>query len=408
LFGEINSADIVLNDIWIEPENPKNGDAVTIYGSVYNAGIIPTADVTDAVTIAYIVNGEIVEISLLENILPGLENGTVVSSGPVFNAMASTYEITTIVNFHDTLSHLRDNPKNNIVQKIFETSNKLPSIVDFNTYQYYNDKLNKQEITIQGKITNILDEQLENQDIVIDIEGFGSEKITSGYDGQFLFKTDIEFKEKPIKILTHANENSFVTSQIQEIFPIKMNEEQSALAMEITSQPSKSGLSELPLTVVLFQDDYSNLFEKISTDDDKIQSVTTENLFLATLPSEHKYIAEIYVEGRVIDAFQSYFPNNNVIKKEIDITESSQIQFRVLNDLGEPQRNVNVKTWIYSDKTNDDGISDWINVIPTFSSNEPYIAQAIFPNGKVIWSEPFLLEPEEKKVITMIKGGSEQ
>lgn len=408
LFGEINSADIILNDIWIEPENPNAGDAVTIHASVYNAGIISTGDVTDAVTIAYIVNGEIVKINLLENILPGVENGIVVSSGHVFNALPGTHKITTIINYHDTLSHLRDNPENNIVQKIFQIGIILPSIVNFNTYQHYNDETHKQEITIQGEITNILLEKLKNQEITIDIEGSEQKKIMSDDDGRFLFNTDMEFKYKPIKILTHANENSFVTSQIQEIFPIKMNKEQSALAIEINSQSLESSLKNSPLTVVLFQDNYDSMFGKISTDIQSDQSFTTENLFLTTLPSEHKYIAEIYIEGRVIDAFQNYFSNNVVIKKEIDVIESSQIQFRTVNSLGEPQKNVNVKTWIYSDKTNEDGISDWIEVLPTFTSNEPYIAQATFPNGEIVWSDPFLIEPEEKKVITIIKGNQNQ
>ena len=408
MFGEINSSDIVLNDIWIEPENPNEGEAVTIHASVYNAGIIPTQDVTDAVTIAYIVNGEIAKINLLENILPGAKNGVVVSSGPVFNALPGTHEITTIINYHDTLSHLRDNPENNIVQKIFQIGTKLPSIISFDTYQRYDDETNKQQITIQGEVTNILLEKLESQEISIDIEGSEQKKIMLDHDGQFLFQTDIEFKDKPIKILTHANKNSFLTNQIQEIFPVKMDKGQSALAIEINSQPSKSNLKNSPLTVILFQDNYNSLFEKISTDISSDESFTVENLFLTTLPSEHMYIAEIYVEGRIVDAFQNYFSNNVVIKKEIDIAESSQIQFRVVDSSGEPQKNVSVKTWIYSDKTNEDGISDWMDVLPTFTSNEPYVAQAIFSNGEVVWSEPFLIEPEEKKVITIIKGNQVQ
>ena len=400
LFGEINSVDIILNDIWIEPENPNNGDKVTIYGSVYNAGIIPTEEVSDAVTIAYIVNGEIVEINLLENILPGLENGRVVSSGPVFNAISGEYTITTIINYHDTLSHLRDNQENNIIQKIFQTGTKSPSIINFETYQYYNDETKNQEITIRGEITNINLEKLENQEIIIDIEGIEQTKTISNTDGKFLFKTNIPLNDKPIKIFAHSNKNSFVTSDEQKIFPIKIDHGQSALALEINSQSLKNKLRDLPLTVVLFQDNYSNIFEKKSTHN---QNRTIENLFLTHLPSEHTYIAEIYLEGRIIDAFQNYFPDNVVIKKEISILESSEIQFRVINDIGESQNNVDVNMWVYSDKSNERGLTDWIKVIPTFTENEPYVAQAIFPNGEIIWSEPFLIEPEEKKVITIVK-----
>ena len=81
LFGQINSVDIVLNDVWIEPENPKDNEVISIHGSVYNAGIIPTEKVSNAITIGYIVNDELVEIALLENVLPGVENGVIISSG---------------------------------------------------------------------------------------------------------------------------------------------------------------------------------------------------------------------------------------------------------------------------------------------------------------------------------------
>ena len=80
LFGQTNSADLVLNDIWMEPKNPREGEAVSVRGSLYNAGIISTEEVTDVVTVGYIVNGELVEINVLENILPDAENGIEISS----------------------------------------------------------------------------------------------------------------------------------------------------------------------------------------------------------------------------------------------------------------------------------------------------------------------------------------
>ena len=152
VFGTINSADIILNDIWIEPENAKNGEPITIHGSVYNAGIISTEKVSNAVTIGYVVNGELVEISLLENILPGIENGVEISSGPVFDAVHGTYVITVIINYHDTLSHIRDNPGNNIVQKKFQIGEEIPVIVSTNIYQKFDDRTNEQKIRIEGNI----------------------------------------------------------------------------------------------------------------------------------------------------------------------------------------------------------------------------------------------------------------
>lgn len=406
LFGEINSADLILNDIWIEPENPRSGEVVTIHGSVYNAGIIPIEEVSDAVTVAYIVNGEIVEINLLENILPGLENGRVISSGAVFNAVPGTYIITGIVNYHDTLSHLRDNPGNNIVQKVFHIGVKSPLIANFETYQYYNDETKKQQITIEGETTNILLEKSESKEIIIDIEGVSQEKIISDIDGQFLFNTNIPFKDKPIKISIYSNKDSFLTSSTQKIFPIKMDKSQSALALEINPYSSENNLKYSALTVVLFQDSYDHMFEKISTDIHNNQNSMTNNLFLTSLPADHKYIAEVYLEGRLLDAFENYFPSNAVIEKKISISESAQIQFRTINELGEPQDNVNVDNWIYSGKSNENGVTDWIKILPTFTTNEPYVAKATFPDGEIVWSEPFLIEPKEKKVITIVKGNS--
>jgi len=406
LFGEINSADLILNDIWIEPENPRSGEVVTIHGSVYNAGIIPIEEISDAVTVAYIVNGGIVEINLLENILPGLENGRVISSGAVFNPVPGTYTITGIINYHDTLSHLSDNPGNNIVQKVFHIGVKPPLIANFETYQHYDDETKKQQITIEGATTNILLEKLESQEIIIDIEGVSQEKIISNIDGQFLFNTNIPFKDKPIKISIHSNEDSFLTSSTQKIFPIKMDKGQSALALEINPHPSEDNSKYSELTVVLFQEDYDHVFEKISMDIYDNQNLMTSNLFLTSLPADHEYIVEVYLEGRLLDAFQNYFPSNLVIEKKITVSESSQIQFRIINELGEPQNNVNVDNWIYSGKSNENGVTDWIKILPTFTANEPYVAQATFPDGKVVWSDPFLIEPEEKKVITIVKGNS--
>ena len=196
LFGEINSVDLVLNDIWIEPKNPQEGEAVTIYGSLYNAGIIPSGEVSNVVTVGYIVNGELLEVNLLDSVLPGIENGVKISSGPIFDATSGNHVVTGIVNYHDTLSHLRDNPKNNIIQKMFQIGTDSPAIIDFDVYQHYNDKTNLQQITIQDKLTDIFRKKLENQEITIDVKGITQKKITTDTNGQFTFNTYIHTIQK--------------------------------------------------------------------------------------------------------------------------------------------------------------------------------------------------------------------
>ncbi len=407
LFGEVNSVDLVLNDIWIEPENPRNGEWVTIRGSVYNTGVIPSGEVSDVVTVGFLVNGELLEINLLDNILPGIENGVEISSGPIFHAIPGNHIVTGIVNYHDTLSHLRDNPENNIIQKIFQIGTEAPSIINFDVYQQYDEKTKKQHVRVQGELTDIFHERLENQEIIIDIEEIVQEKIITDAIGQFSFNTDMPFKDEIVKISVYLEENSFLSTDSQMIFPIKINTMQSALALEILPHLSKNNLKNSTLTLVFFQDSYDNMFIKKSIDGLDKQNLMIGDFILTILPSNHEYITEVYIDGRLLDAFQNYFPNNAVIKKEISISESAQVQFRIIDELGEPQNNVTVENWVYSTISDEDGFTDWIKIIPTFTANEPYVAKATFPNGEVVWSEPFLIDPEEKRVIQIIQRGNE-
>jgi hypothetical protein len=59
----------------------------------------------------------------------------------------------------------------------------------------------------------------------------------------------------------YIHEKSFLTSSEHRIFPIKIDDGQSALALEINSQSSENNLKNSALTVVLFQDTYDNLFK---------------------------------------------------------------------------------------------------------------------------------------------------
>ncbi len=404
LFGEVNSIDLILNDIWMEPQNPKDGEPISIYGSVYNAGIIASGDFSDAVTVAYFVNGELVEIGVLKNVLPGLENGLIVSSGPIFDAIPGNYVVTMIINYHDTLSHLRDNMENNIVQKKFQIiSDDVPSLINYDIYQNYDKNLNTQQISLQGDLTNIFQKKTENHDLIIDVGDLRANIITDA-DGYFSLETTIDFDDKPVTVTAFLEEDSTVSSLSKTIFPLKLENNQSALALKMIQEINSNYFKNFVFTVVLFQDSYDNLFKKISTDDFDDQSMLIDDFFLTTLPANHEYIAEIYLEGRFIDAIQSNFISNVVVVKEIFISNSAQIKFRVVDDVNSPQSNVYVENWIFSANSDNDGFTDWIPVIPTVIDSEPYVAKAIFSDGGISWSDPFFIESGEKKVIEIIRG----
>ena len=351
IFGQINSADLILNDIWIEPENPKRGEAVTVHGSVYNAGVVPSEEVSNVVTIGYIVNGELLEIAVLENVLPGLKNGVEISSGPIFDAYLGNPIITVIINYHDTLSHIRDNPGNNIVQKMFQIGTDVQFITDSKIYQQYNEKTGNQEISIVGEVTDIFQEETRNQEIIIDIEGH--KKITTITDsmGVFSFEIDIPYKDKMVKVTSHMEQTLLPTSQL--IYPLKLNHDQSAIVLENISASKDNIFNYSTLTIVLFQDTYENLFKKISLNE--LEPEKIESLFPVIVPGNHEYIAEIYIEGKILDAFSMNIENGEIIKKEIEISESAQLQFRITNEFGEPQKNVQVDNWVYSTKSNVEG-----------------------------------------------------
>ena len=404
LFGEVNSIDLILNDIWMEPENPKDGEPISIHGSVYNAGVISSGDFSDAVTVAYFVNGELVKIDVLKNVLPGLENGLVVSSGPIFNAIPGNYVVTMIINYHDTLSHLRDNLENNIVQKKFQIiSDDVPSLINYDIYQNYDKNLNAQQISLQGDLTNIFQKNTENHDLIIDVGDLHANTITD-VDGHFFLETTIDFDDKPVTVTAFLEEDSIVSSLSKTIFPLKLENNQSALALKMIQEINSNYFKNFVFTVVLFQDSYDNLFEKISTDDFDDQSMLIDDFFLTILPANHEYIAEIYLEGRFIGAIQSNFISNVVVVKEIFISDSAQIKFRVVDEMNSPQSNVYVENWIFSANSDNDGFTDWIPVIPTVIDSEPYVAKAIFSDGGISWSDPFFIESGEKKVIEIIRG----
>ena len=313
----------------------------------------------------------------------------------LIDATSGNYIITGIINYHDTLSHLRDNPENNIVQRLIQIGNEVPSIINFDVFQKYDENKQSQLITIKGNITDIFQGNISNQKIDIKIGEFIHKETTTNIEGEFYSEFTIPFDREIIEITLHNQNNSGLSVPIQQILPIQVDDGEAALSLAYQEFRNN------PLTVVIFQDSYDNLFQKITTNNSIVTS--HGSIYPIILPAEHDYIFEIYYEGRIVDAFQRYFENNQIIKKEIPIRESSQVQFQIINEYREPQKNVEVNNWIYSGITNENGYTEWMDVFPTFSQNEPYAAKAIFQDGSISWSEEFHIEEEERKVIQIIK-----
>jgi len=124
---------------------------------------------------------------------------------------------------------------------------------------------------------------------------------------------------------------------------------------------------------------------------------------LIPLPPKHDYFAEVYIDGRfafVTD--KEMLKENSMIIEELDMPESAEIRFRVTDEMGEPQGNAIVNNWIYSAITDEDGLTDWIKVLPTVIANEPYVAEVILPNQTTTYSNSFSVFSGERKTVNII------
>ena len=151
----LGDADPLINNIWLEPENPEPGDVISIHSSIYNQGTQSTKEVTNVVTIGYFIDGNLVKISSLTDVRPGVENGIEISTGPIWLATDGVHTVTMILNYHDTLSHLSDNFENNIMQKkyyIGNWENSPNTLISFDLFQETIPNTQNQIVKITGKI----------------------------------------------------------------------------------------------------------------------------------------------------------------------------------------------------------------------------------------------------------------
>jgi len=547
----LGDADPLINNIWLEPENPKPGDLVSINSSIYNQGTQSTKEVTNVVTIGYIINDELVQISTLTNVDPGIKNGIQITSGPIWKATDGVHTITVILNYHDTLSHLTDNFENNIMQKTYhigDWQNSLQPLILFELFQETIPDTENQAIKIEGRVNlpnnypeyrtprinveftdekkiaqkysaavdkdtssfywretmpisrtiipvtvSFADERYQNFDYdytsniyPIDLKqneslfvlqlsdstdsfNFKNQDFTvSIYDESYQFLHEYEtnqISEYPIKeietiqlpaspfrieepppgpnptlstnekgdllyfVLPGGNtynfeiysenqmeysslkfleENKVVNDLIkgdENQHSINLKQNEAMLSLELSDPTSSYTFENAEFTVVIFQNSYENLFKKISTYGYDNLSLIDDGNLLTILPANQKYLAEVYLEGKFLTAFDVFLEYKDIVNKEIFIPEPAQVRFEIINKSGEPISNIPVEIWTYSATSDDNGFTDWIEILPTITNEEPYAANATFSDGTVVWSEQFLIEPRESKTIQIIQQG---
>ena len=397
VYAAPRDAELVLENIILEPTNPKENEFVTITGFVYNAGLKHTNSFTSIITIAYFVDGKLLGINEIDGVKPGLSNKIEISSPPIWKPETRSYEIKVIVDYRNTLQDQYDSPDDNSIEKTFFIESLKPTKILLDASPQY---------FIQGtettKITAYLldsdsNDPLSNQKIILSLGDNHSTLITDK-KGKASFSNMFNLSD-PFKIEAYFDGDVQYSSSNSSLvlYPFQ-KEPTSNFVMKILDLRNQYTFEDNRFEILIFQDSYSNLIKKIQPDSTVLLD---PNTFWISLPPEHHYFAEIYLDGRLFfvtdrDLLQA----DNVLIKELKIPEPAIIRFKVTMDENQPVNGAVVKTWIYSDST-EDGFTDWITIPPT-RYGDPYVAEITLPDQRMLKSDPFLLFSGEQKTIDII------
>ncbi len=396
-FAAPRNAELVLENIQIEPPYPKKGDLITITGDVYNSGIVDTNSLASIITAAYFVDGKLLYVDEIGNVKPGIENKIKISSIPIWNAEIGNHTIKVILDYHDTLNDKYDLSEDNIVEKTFSIKPDLKILL--NAFPPYLIKGEDTMLTITGFLKDPDSGlPLNNKKITVSFAGKDASLITDK-DGKATLSKIVNSFEPLEAELHFEGDEQYLPSESSLTINLIPKESAPAIIMKIIDVKKQLSFEDHYFEFLIFQDSYDHLIKKISS-----TSITLDSdAFWISLPPKHDYFIEIYVDGRFLFLTDKKQLNeDSIVVDELVIPESAEIRFRVINDLGEPQSNVTVNNWIYSTATNENGFTDWIDVIPTFSANEPYVAEVVLDDNVSLQSDPFLVFSGERKTVDII------
>lgn len=140
------NAELVLENIQIEPPYPQKGELIRIVGDVYNAGIVETDSLASIVTVAYFIDDELLHIDELGNVKPGIGEKIKISSDLIWNAEIGDHVIKVVLDYHDTLKNEYDSLDNNTVEQSITVELLNSTKISLSASPFY---------VIQGKDTSM-------------------------------------------------------------------------------------------------------------------------------------------------------------------------------------------------------------------------------------------------------------
>lgn len=455
----LGDADPLLNNIWLEPKNPEPGDMVSIHSSIYNQGTQSTKEVTDVVTIGYFIDGDLVKISTLTDVRPGLENGIEISTGPIWMATDGIHTFTVILNYHDTLSHLSDDFENNIMQKKYYVGNwqnLSHHLISFELFQEAIPDTENQIVKISGNI--ILPENYSKYSKPrINIE-FDNKKgmihnhslLVDRETNSFYWREIVPVSNTMIPITASFSDSRHNNDPLYHytlnLHPISLNQNESLFVLKLSDSTESNNFKTQKFNVVIYDESYQ-LIEKYDTgkiSDYPIKQIETiqlpaspfeENtsttqsnpvfstnpdgdLLYIILPGGKSYYFEIYSENNLEYSSLKFLKPNKISNDametkniyNVNLNESESLLSLKLSDLDNHHtfRNSEFVIIIFQDSyvnlfkqistfRNDDLHLIYEDLLTVLPANHKYIVE-IYLNGEFINS--FETSLKSKDVIT--------
>ena len=396
---ETGSSEIVLTDVWLEPEHPQAGEKVAIVGNVYNGGTYRTDFYAKVVTVGVIIDGELRKIVELGNVTPGESNSVKITTGPLWDAEWGKHNMTVIIDYHNTIPDQYDNPNNNKISKIFNIESVRPSKILLDVFPSYIIPQKSNYITINGTLVESDSGTPLSKKNVILMIGNNREPLITDKNGKFSISQAITFSSEKF-LVTASYDGNFPNLPVNKtdyVFHLPPSKENAAIVFQINDPSGKYNFQNLPSQIIIFQDSYDHLYRKIKTTASDV--LLDNNTAWVGLPGNHSYLEEIYVDGRFFFSTDwKQIPIAKTLQETINVPETAQIRFHVTDVNGNSIEGSSVKNWIYSAITGSDGYTTWIDTLPTRTKNEPYVA-VVTSNGNSFNSQPFFLAVGERKII---------
>lgn len=386
-------ADLILENVSLNPLFPKDGQLVAITAEVHNSGIKSTDSFNSIITVGYFIDDELIHIGTLENVLPGIQNKFQISSPPLWPSESGMHNVKVILDYHNTILDELDSPENNLISKTIDVFPPVTTeILVHTSSQYFIQGQHAPQITLI-LINSDTKEPLPNQEILLNFAGKLATLITND-EGKISFSKTISlFDSLEIDASFIGDEQYLQTNTKIMLFPLPSSDS-SYLVLDLIDPKNQFNFKDYLIEILIFQDSYQTLFQKIVPDENTLLDDST---FWISLPADHYYFSEIYLDGRLFFVTESeLLYENSVLTNQLKTPQLAQIKFKVVDENKKLIPNTVVKNWFYEFSA-ENGISDWKYVLPT--TNTPYEAEVFYEGTKIGQSSPFLVFSGEQKTI---------